>query len=179
MSIAGATPLQVQGVLPAQVRRRGVKGPGALTWLQRCGIAVPGMANRVIHWHGGRCLRLGNSEFLIEQDDPAAAPLIPDDAPADASAWVLLRSDRSVVLSGHPWPGALAQGCSFDFDRLRAEPDLVVMTLLAGISVTFVREPADTDAPLTLRLWCDASHSAFLDQCLQQIAATRLPGDRE
>lgn len=180
MSAAASTSMQVPGVLPALARRWGVKGAGALAWLQRCGIAVPGAPNRVIHWHDGRCLRLGNSEFLIEQDDASAAPLVPDEAPADANAWVLLRSDRSVVLSGHPWPTALAQGCSFDFERLRTEPDLVVMTLFAGISVTFVREPAaGTDAPLSLRLWCDASHSTFLDQCLQQVAAPRLPGDRE
>ncbi|MDQ2639124.1 MAG: hypothetical protein M3Y79_00885 [Pseudomonadota bacterium] len=160
----------MSGARSAPARRWGVKGPGALAWLQRCGIAVPAAPNRVIHWHGGRCLRLGNSEFLIEQDDSAAAPLIADDAPADANAWVLLRSDCSVLLSGHPWPAALAQGCSFDFERLRTTPDLVVMTLFAGISVTFVREPG-ADASLSLRLWCDASHCTYLDQCLQQIAA--------
>lgn len=176
---ASSTPIQVQGVLSVRARRWGVKGAGALAWLQRSGFAVPGAPNRVIHWHGGRCLRLGNSEFLIEQDDVTAAPLIPDEAPADANAWVLLRSDCSLVLSGHPWPAALAQGCSFDFDRLRTEPDLAVMTLFAGISVTCVREPTGDDAHLSLRLWCDASHSTFLDQCLQQIAAPRLPGDRE
>lgn len=179
MSAAHSTSIEVQGVARVQARRWGVKGPGAVAWLQQCGIAVPGAPNRVVHWRGGRCLRLGHSEFLIEQDDSAAAPLLPDEAPADANAWVLLRSDCSVVLSGQAWPAALAQGCSFDFERLRTETDLVVMTLFAGISVTFVREPADADAPLSLRLWCDASHSTFLDQCLQQIAAPSLPGDRE
>lgn len=174
-----STSIEVQGVMPAQARRWGVKGPGALAWLQHCGMTVPAAPNRMVHWRGGRCLRLGQSEFLIEQDDFAAAPLLCADAPADANAWVLLRSDCSVVLSGQAWPAALAQGCSFDFERLRTETDLVVMTLFAGISVTFVREPADADAPLSLRLWCDASHSTFLDQCLQQIAAPSLPGDRE
>jgi sarcosine oxidase, subunit gamma len=179
MSGSSPTAVQVQGALPAAARRWGVKGPGALAWLHSRGITIPGAPNRVIHWHGGRCLRLGNSEFLIEQDEITAAPLVPDDAPADANAWVLLRSDCCVVLSGHPWPAAMAQGCSFDFERLRADPDLVVMTLFAGISVTLVREPAGADAPLSLRLWCDASHSLFLHQCLQQIALPRPPGDRE
>lgn len=176
---ASTTSLEAPGVQHVQARRWGVKGPGAATWLQQCGIAVPAGPNSVIHWYGGRCLRLGLSEFLIEQDDFAAAPLLPDDAPADCDAWVLLRSDRSVLLAGHPWPAALAQGCSFNFERLRAEPYLVVMTLFAGIGVTFVREPSDTDAPLSLRLWCDASHATYLDQCLQQIAAPLPPGDRE
>ena len=164
--------LQIAGVLPVQAVRWGVKGAGASAWLQRCGIAVPGAPNRATHWAQGRCLRLGHSEFLIEQDESdAATPLLPEVAPEDANAWQLLRSDSSVLLSGHHWPAALAQGCSFDFERLRAEPDLVVMTLFAGISVTFVREPGG-DASLSLRLWCDASHSTYLDQCLQQIAAT-------
>ncbi len=179
MSSAVSSEWRIAGVTPVQAMRWGVKGAGAPAWLQRCGIAVPGAPNRVIHWQGGRCLRLGHSEFLIEQDEPGAAtPLLHDDAPEDANAWLLLRGDCSVLLSGPPWPAALAQGCSFDFERLRTEPDLVVMTLFAGISVTFVREPAaDPDAPLSLRLWCDPSHSTYLDQCLQQIAAPRLPGD--
>ncbi len=117
---------------------------------------------------GGRCLRLGNTEFLIEHDTDVAS------APAQAAtdgAWLLLRSDASFLLDGAPWPEALAQVCSFDFRRFHDEPDLVVMTLLAGISVTLVREPQVADAPhLALRLWCDASYSTYLQHCLQHLA---------
>jgi hypothetical protein len=144
--------------------------------LARQGIPVPAAPNRFTHWEGGRCLRLGHSEFLIEWDDARSAPSA-DDLAGDG-AYLLLRSDCSIVLAGAPWPDALAQACSFDFGRLRGEPDLVVMTLFAGIGVTLVREPdTRSDSPLALRLWCDASYATYLQQCLQQLAAPLPPGD--
>ena len=42
------------------------------------------------------------------------------------------------------------------------------MTLLAGIGVTLVHEPRHADeSPATLRLWCDASYTRYLQECLQ------------
>jgi hypothetical protein len=73
-------------------------------------------------------------------------------------AWTLVRSDHSLVLNA-TWPRKLSQVCSFDFDRLHEQPDLVVMTLMAGIGVTLVREPKLADSHpsgMSLRLWCDA-----------------------
>jgi sarcosine oxidase subunit gamma len=158
--------------VPAVGVRYGVKGADAAGWLARHGIAVPNAPNRVVHWQdngGGRCLRLGSSEFLIEQD---AAGSVPPATNATAeSTWVLLRSDASLLLDGASWPRELAQACSFDFGRFRDEPDLVVMTLLAGISVTLVREPRQAESRIALRLWCDASYATYLQQCLRQLAA--------
>jgi sarcosine oxidase, subunit gamma len=165
----------IPGVFPCTPGTRfGVKGAGAADWLAARGIAVPAAANRVGHWPGaggGRCLRLGTTEFLVEYDAPDSS--VPVAAPGDA-AWILLRSDCSLLLDGPPWPAALSQACSFDFDRLHQEPDLVVMTLLAGISVVLAREPRAPAPPLALRLWCDASYGNYLQNCLQQLAA---PGD--
>ncbi|MET0282067.1 MAG: hypothetical protein ABW278_13230 [Steroidobacteraceae bacterium] len=154
--------------------RYGVKGADAARWLASQAIAVPAGANRVSRWvqdGGGRCLRLGHSEFLVELDapgsrGPAAAP-----RQVAAAAWVLLRSDCSLLLDHALCCEAMPQLCSFDFSRLHDEPDLVVMTLLAGISVTLTREPATADAPPALRLWCDASYATYLQQCLQQLAS--------
>jgi sarcosine oxidase gamma subunit len=87
--------------------------------------------------------------------------------------WDLLRNDASFVIEGAGWLQRLAQVCAFDFERLRAAPDQAVMTLMAGISVTLVREPLPTDATrLALRLWCDASHSTYLQQCLRYLGDT-------
>jgi sarcosine oxidase subunit gamma len=147
--------------------RFGMKGPDATSWLQQHGFVVPDSPNRIARWNGGRCLRLGHGEFLVEQDQVASRPTDTTDG-----AWQLLRSDFSVVLDGPSWPRQLAQWCAFDFERLRAEPDLVVMTLLAGISVTLVREPRSSESPdIALRLWCDASYATYLTQCLTH------PGD--
>jgi hypothetical protein len=121
-----------------------------------------------VRWNedgGGRCLRLGHSEFLVEQD---AAPV-----PQADDAWLLLRSDFCVLLDEARWPLRLAQVCSFDFERFHAQPDLVVMTLLAGISVTLVREPRPADVSrIALRLWCDATYTQYLQDCLQHLGGS-------
>jgi sarcosine oxidase subunit gamma len=176
VSAASRTP--TAGVTACTVAARfGVKGAGAAAWLEQQGVVVPASPNHIARWHelgGGRCLRLGNTEFLVEHElaapgnTNASSPLsgVP---PGNDDAWILLRSDASFLLDGPAWPRELAQACSFDFSRLREEPDLVVMTLLAGIGVTLVREPAADDR-LALRLWCDASYSTYLQDCLQQLA---------
>lgn len=155
--------------------RYGVKGSAASSWLAQQGVLVPALPNRFTHWSGpgsGRCLRLGNAEFLVEHDAAIGMPATSAaNSGGTANVWVLLRSDCSLVLDGSSWPDALAQACSFDFQRLRAEPDLVVMTLLAGIGVTLVREPHPDADRLALRLWCDASYAHYLQDCLQRLAA--------
>ena len=63
----------------------------------------------------------------------------------------------------------------FDLRRLRDDPGLIVMTLLAGIAVTLAVEPGNAGKPPTLRLWCDASYATYIDHCLQLLAASSLP----
>jgi hypothetical protein len=155
--------------------RFGVKGTDASAWLTQRSIVVPDAPNHIARWEGGRCLRLGNTEFLVELD-ASPLPAAEGDAADTTSAWVLLRSDHSLLLTGAPWPDELARVCSFDFARWREEPDLVVMTLLAGIGVTLALEPA-TNGSHALRLWCDASYAPYLDNCLHQLAATSTPGE--
>ncbi len=169
----------VAGVsMPPVGARYGVKGARAAEWLAQHGVALPAAPNRIANWSGsggGRCLRLGNSEFLVEYDAGNAS--VPVQAASDG-AWLLLRSDASLLLDPQ-WTSRLAQVCSFDFQRLHDEPDLVVMTLLAGISVTLVREPRPADHGITLRLWCDASYAPYLQQCLQHLARPdQTPGEK-
>jgi len=149
---------------PAVASRFGVKGPMAPGWLAQQGIAVPDAPNHIARWStngGGRCLRLGHGEFLVEHDSPATTSAAGEDV------WLLLRSDFSVVLDGPHWLPLLAQLCSYDFRRFDTDPDLVVMTLLAGISVTLAREPRSDPSSFALRLWCDASYTHYLQDCLR------------
>jgi sarcosine oxidase subunit gamma len=162
--------------IPAVGTRFGAKGSDAPAWLQHLGLTIPARPNRVAHWSpqepvgAGRCLRQGSTEFLVELDNDMT-PALPAN-PATPNAWTLTRSDHSLLLRGATWPRALGQICSFDFKRLDDEPDLVVMTLMAGISVTLIREPAGaTDT--CLRLWCDASFSTYLQQCLHSLGGSR------
>lgn len=177
-----AAPGAIIGVTSPHVATRvGLKGTDAAAWLAQQGVRVPANANQVTHWHGtdsagsGRCLRQGNTEFLIEFDESGRTLAPP---PAGTAAWTLIRSDFSLVLTGDHWSDALAQITSFDLQRLRNEPDLLVMTQLAGIGVTLVREPA-AEATFALRLWCDASYGPYLLHCLDHLArpAHPLPGE--
>jgi sarcosine oxidase, subunit gamma len=158
--------------------RFGLKGSDAPALLQHLGLPIPAHPNRVTHWQphdpwgSGRCLRQGSSEFLIELDSSEPPALLPrgDSFP---NAWILIRSDHSQTLGGDSWSRDLAQICSFDFTKLQDEPDLVVMTLMAGISVTLIREPSSPSNPFALRLWCDASFSTYLQDCLNTIRGIR------
>src|SRR5690606_19261042 len=148
--------------------RFGLKGSGAPDWLRSRDIDVPAQANSVRRWPGGRCLRLGHGEFLVELDGTRVLPSSP--AIEDGhETWMLLRSDHCVLLEGAGWLRRLPVACSFDLEQLRHSPDLVVMTLFAGISVTLISDPGrttDGNAPFALRLWCDASYAPYLDHCL-------------
>jgi sarcosine oxidase subunit gamma len=158
--------------------RFGVKGSDAPALLQQLGLRIPDQPNRVTHWlphepwGSGRCLRQGSSEFLIELDR-AVQPALTPRAESLANAWLLIRSDHSQLLTGESWLPGLAQICSFDFARLQDEPDLVVMTMMAGISVTLVREPDTASSDFALRLWCDAGFSTYLQDCLNTIRGIR------
>lgn len=174
---AGTSAMTPGHTHPVIVRRFGLKGPGAPAWLARRGIDVPASPNCISRWHQGRCLRLGHGEFLVECDDQPDTPdsmpsrAAPEALPEDHDTWLLLRSDHCVLLDATFWPGVFAQACSYDIARLRAEPDTVVMTLFAGISVTLVPEPSPGNVDLpALRLWCDASYALYLDTCLRQLA---------
>jgi sarcosine oxidase subunit gamma len=158
--------------------RFGVKGSDAPALLQHLGLRIPAHPNRATHWlphepwGSGRCLRQGRSEFLIELDS-ADQPALLSHPESFPNAWTLIRCDYSQLLTGESWLQDLAQICSFDFARLRDEPDLVVMTLMAGITVTLVREPATASSGFALRLWCDASFSTYLQDCLNTIRGSQ------
>ena len=156
------------------VQRTGLKGRGAADLLASLGIAVPPRANQVLRFqspHAGRCLRLGNTEFLLEQDDGDALLSALDTALQAAPAQVLgaLRRDRCYLLSGTGLAEALRQIAAFDFEASGFAGDDVVMTLMAGISVSFIREPAP--GPDALRLWCDAGFGDYLHDCFLALGA--------
>jgi len=174
-------PASIPGVsIPAVGARFGVKGADAPALLQQAGLRIPEQPNRVAHWPGdglfgsGRCLRQGNTEFLIEVD--TGLPPVLQRNGALPRAWTLIRADHSLLLDGASWPRELTQVCSFDFERLHQEPDLVVMTLMAGIGVTLIREPQPPTAHssgMALRLWCDAGYSTYLQDCLRSLGDSR------
>ena len=172
MQASAGSPGALRLELPGVVARLGVKGPDAAQLLAQLALPVPSLPNRYsrllpdVHAGGGRCLRLGNTEFLLEQDgaDSAVAGLQQALAATDLRAWPAPRCDRSLVLRG-PDPGALLlQVCDFDFAALEAMPDAAVMTLMADISVILICDH-DTGTP-GIRIWCDPGYGDYLHDCL-------------
>jgi sarcosine oxidase gamma subunit len=180
-----ATALAVRGVHSMDgITRFGMKGRDAAEVLQQLGVPIPSSANSITRWQShahfgtGRCLRLGSSEFLLEQDDQDSglreelrAALTRD----TRAAWFVHRADHSLVIDSPLCPDGLARICSFDFRRFLQEPGTVVMTLLADISVTLAREPEkhETADRLALRLWCDSGYADYLHDCLYSLAQTQ------
>ena len=154
------------------IERCGIKGPAALTLLQGVAAPVPETANAVLRFaapEAGRCLRLGRTEFILEQDDGAALMGRVAAAVAASTQAVALapRSDRCFVLRGEGLFPALRRISNFDFESLGATPDIAVMTLLAGISVFFVPEPAQKGP--ALRLWSDPGFGDYLLECFASL----------
>ena len=156
--------------------RLGLKGVDAARLLGDCGITIPDSPNAVTHGDAAspglsRCLRLGNSEFLLEEDRHAdTIERIRTQADATAMrAWCVLRSDYSALVGGVSVFEQLSRMASFDFRQLLQTPDRVVMTLVADISITAVLEDASTSAP-QLRLWADASFGIYLEKILQSLS---------
>lgn len=194
-STAGVSAWWMQRTRPAA--RLGVKGPDAPVVLERAGVVIPRRANSIIRSNStipfnsplrgsdvslpglSRCLRLGATEFLLEQD--AGTDILrtvrESVLAADQRAWPVLRTDYSALIGGAATLHRLARFCAFDFEALlagdaTASPpggvgarDTVVMTLLAQISVTLTIESADATAP-QLRLWTDASFGEYLEHTL-------------
>lgn len=175
--------LQILAAKPAS--RMGLKGPDAARLLQQAGFPVPDAPNRIRTGLAAasavRVLRLGSTEFILEQDEGDAGLSALRDLAQGAGlrAWPVLRAECSLVIRGEDAFDRLSRICAFDFAQLAAQPDMAVMTLLADISVTFTLEAAACTgaasthaAPATqaLRLWADAGFATYLTQTLQSLS---------
>ena len=155
----------------APAARLGLKGPDAPALLERARLPLPLRTNAFLQGASAgalsRCLRLGYSEFLLEQDHSTGAIVELRTLAADAGlrAWAVQRCDFSVVLSGPGLFARLARLCAYDFAMLYRAPDSVVMTLLADISVTLALDSPDPAEP-RLRLWTDPGYAHYLEETL-------------
>jgi hypothetical protein len=158
-------------VVAARVHERvGLKGREAAALLEEIGVEIPARANAIVHANGesgpSRCLRLGSTEFVLEHDARSGlADRLRPLAATRERAWLTPRSDFSAVLTGAAPFDSLSRYCSFDFDAFIAQPDLVVMTLLADISVTLALEP-ETSLQPRIRLWADPGYARYLTDTL-------------
>lgn len=159
---------QVLSLRDASLQARyGCKGPAAVTWLQRQGFPIPEQPNRWVTLpQGGRILRLGVTEFLVETDAAAVATLYA--APRVPGLYPVLRQDACIVLRGEQLPSLLLQTCNVNFAALDLSLSPVVLTSMVGVSVTVL--PENINGVPCYRVWCDGSFGPYLWQTLLTIA---------
>ena len=171
---------QIAGICAVScLQRFGVKGPNAEQWLSQRNIALPAGNNSWVSSgtteDASLVLRLGSSEFLIEQQLNNTSNGLPDDGslsqPIAAGVYRVQRNDAAFILSGSRIQDLLSELCLLDLRDKALAGDAVVMTQVAGISVTLLRQSAPGKHTGTVyRLWCDGSYGAYMWQTLTQLA---------
>lgn len=149
--------------------RFGIKGPAAQAWLAAQGVQIPAPNSWAEQPGGALVLRLGNSEFLVE-DQPGSS-LCQALATADASGaglYKVTRFDAAVILSGREAPNLLTELCTIDLGSQGLAGSRLAMTQLAGISVTVLRQNLNGEA--VYRIWCDGTYGPYLWETLFEIA---------
>ena len=151
--------------------RFGVKGLNAVQWLAARKLEIPAERNTwLLQESGALVLRLGNSEFLVEdqfQSDVCKA-LRADDQQKIHGLYRVQRSDAALLLSGSAVQNLLSELCTLDLRGKALAENAVVMTQVAGISATILRQTVNGEA--IYRLWCDGTYGPYMWDTLLEIA---------
>jgi sarcosine oxidase subunit gamma len=151
--------------------RMGVKGPRAASWLAGQGILPPARPNSWLPLADGFIARLGLSEFLLEAESVSALASALEAPPA--GAYPVLREDAEIALLGPQVNELLLQTCNVNFRAIDLAARPVVLTSMAGVSVTVL--PGQHERTPFYRVWCDYTFGDYLFRTLLQIA-TELGG---
>lgn len=151
--------------------RFGIKGPGAAEWLIANGVEVPAAPNSwLLQASGALVLRLGNSEFMVE-DQPGSALCNDALQVADASGgglYKVARYDAAFIVSGREALNLFSELCSLDLSEKGLAQDALVMTQVASISATVLRQNLNGEP--VFRLWCDGTYGAYMWETLYELA---------
>ena len=151
--------------------RFGIKGPKAADWLNQQGIKTPDLINA---WVEGApntlVLRLGGSEFLVEDQAQgnACEGLRAFDQANTPCAYQVARNDAAFILGGHEVLNLLSELCTLDLRNSALPSHGLVMTQIAGISATLIRESLGGEQ--VYRIWCDGTYGSYLWEVLIEIA---------
>lgn len=142
--------------------RFGIKGPGAIEWLEGRGLRLPAV-NRAAIQDDVRMLRLGTSEVVLLEHGESAVLRILDSWRSSTGrkgydtwrheGWVWLR------IVGEEAGSVFARLCAIDVRAHVFTKDMVAQTRIGGIDAVVVRSPADTQG---FDVLADASFAAFL-----------------
>jgi sarcosine oxidase, subunit gamma len=155
--------------------RYGVKGQNAMQWLVDRGIAIPPNPNAwTVSAQQTLVLRLGFSEFLIEdQLGGFACDKLASDTARVAGVYKVPRADAAFVVSGSEALNLFSELCSLDLREKSLAANDLIMTQVAGISATIIRQTLNGKP--VYRIWCDGTYGPYMWEVLIEIA-TELGG---
>ena len=162
-ALVAAAPAPLRDLLshPANLVKRGVKGPGVVAWVQRHGLPLPAARYAVLRMgDAGVVARAGEGELILECTPHDALWERWRAALADPPAGVYDIPQQSVTLelSGPRAPRVLARSCALN---LAAEPaDTILYTRIAGVSCAVL--PHGKGEARSYRLWVDYSLAPYL-----------------
>lgn len=153
----------------SNLARYGVKGAQAATWLNKHGVAIPKDANSWVQNDKTLVMRLGSTEFLIEdQEGGETSKKLLADTGRVANVYKVPRADASYLLAGSDVLNLLSELCALDLRESALLENVVVMTQVAGISAVILRQTSNNEP--VYRLWCDGTYGVYMQHVLDEIA---------
>ncbi len=152
----------------SKLTRYGVKGPQAAKWLASHGVATPKDANTWVQNDQTLVMRLGGSEFLIEdQEGGKTCEKLVTDSKRVVGVYKVPHVDVSYLLSGSEVLNLLSELCALDLRESALAENMLVMTQVAGITATVLRQSINNE--MVYRLWCDGTYGAYMKHVLDEI----------
>lgn len=153
----------------SKLTRYGVKGPQAAKWLAEQGVAIPKNANTWLQNDQTLVMRLGGSEFLIEdQESGKICEKLAVDSKRVDGVYKVAHADAAYLLAGSEVLNLLSEVCALDLRELALPENALVMTQVAGISATVLRQNINNET--VYRIWCDGTYSVYMRHVLDEIA---------
>jgi sarcosine oxidase, subunit gamma len=152
----------------SKLKRYGVKGPQAVKWLASHGIDTPRDANCWVQNDQTLVIRLGGSEFLIEdQEAGRTCEKLAADTKRVDGVYKVPHEDASYLLAGRDALNLLSELCALDLRESALPENALVMTQVAGISATVLRQSIHNEP--VYRLWCDGTYGEYMQHILDEI----------
>ena len=158
----------------SSLARYGVKGAQAANWLAKHGVAIPNQPNSWVLSGQTLVMRLGSSEFLLEDQvlENQTGGEICNKLLADTlrvpNVYKVPRADAAYLLAGSAVLNLLSELCALDLRESALSENDVVMTQVAGISATILRQTLNNET--VYRLWCDGTYNVYMQHVLDEIA---------
>ena len=153
----------------SKLPRYGVKGAQAANWLAMHAVKIPEAANSWVLHEQTLVMRLGSSEFLIE-DQAGGETCIKlfADTRRLPNVYKVPRADAAYLLAGSDVLNLLSELCALDLRESALLENEVVMTQVAGISAVILRQTSNNEP--VYRLWCDGTYGVYMQHVLDEIA---------